>query len=233
MGGEGRHPRTRPILDLRLLGRCPRRTQDRGTHSSPRIPGKRTAVPHRIRPRHPKVMVSINRLTLECRTPPSLGNQTVPRLALRLALLHLIRPRHPKVMDNINHHTRECPTPRLQDQTVHLPLTLPDRRNLITNRVYRLRHRHSQGDMVILRVHRSPHMAELILALRPRHPCRTSRQDLVRMGISSLLSSNSPRIRGTTHLPVPRRILGTRVPKQVRHYHLVSVTMRNFHSCAL
>lgn len=232
-GGEVRHLRIRRILGLRLLGRCPLHTKDRGTLNSLRILGKRTAVPSRIRPRHPKAMVSINQLTLEWRTPRPPGNQTVPRLVPQLVPLRLIHASHPKVMDNINHPTKECPTPQLQGRTAHLHLTLLDRRNLITSRVYHLRRRHFQGGIIILRGHRSPRMVELILVVRLRHLCRTSRRDLVRTGISNLLSSNSPRIRGITHLPVPRRILGTLVPNQVRHYHLVSVTILDFHLCAL
>lgn len=228
-GGEVHHLRIRHILDLRLLDRYPLHTKDQGTRNSLRTLGKCTAVSNQIHPLYPKVTVSINRLTLEWRTPPYLGNQIVPRLVL----LRLIRARHPKVMDNINHLTKGCPTPQLQDRTAHLHLTLLDRRNLTTNLVYRLRRRHFQGGIIILPVHRSPRMVGLILVLRPRRLCRTSRRDLVLTGISNPLSSNSPRIRGITHLPVPRRILGTLVPIQVRHYHHVSITIRNFHSSAL
>ena len=60
--------------------------------------------------------------------------------------------------------------------------------------------------------------------------CRTNRRDIARMGINFLINGINPRIRGTTHhLPVPRRILGTRVLARPCPYHPVSATIRDFH----
>jgi hypothetical protein len=83
MGGEAHHLRTRRILDLRCLDKDPRQgtphIQVRDTRSSLCILGKRTVVLlRRIRRRYPKVMVSINLLTLVWRDPRSLGTRSSP-----------------------------------------------------------------------------------------------------------------------------------------------------------
>ena len=67
--------------------------------------------------------------------------------------------------------------------------------------------------------------------LRPHQFRHINRQDLVRKGISNLLNSNNPRIRGITHLPVRRRILGIRDLIRLRSYHPVSATMPRTFIC--